>query len=76
VADADSRLLAGPRLTPERIGLPDQARELRKRITLGSLRCAMIAAAVVIVGGERSVLISISHCDVASPSGKEPARLF
>src|SRR6187399_2191849 len=51
---------------PQRVVLPDQPCELRKRIVL---------AASLVGGRKRSVLISISHRDDASPTGqRQPAR--
>ena len=56
---------------PERIVLPDQPCQLRKRIALGR---AVGITAIMVGGGKRSVLISISHRDDASPSGqRQPA---
>src|SRR4029453_5380437 len=54
-----------PGRRPRRIILPDQPCELRKRIAL---------AATLVGGGKRSVLISISHRDDASPSGQRQPR--
>ena len=50
---------------PQRIILPDQPCELRKRIAL---------AATLVGGWKRSVLISISHRDDASPTGQRQTR--
>src|SRR5205085_2623122 len=58
----------------ERIGLADQARQFRQRIALGLLAMLICAAAIVIMGGKRSVLISISHRLRCIPSRKEPNR--
>ena len=53
----------------ERIGLSDQPRQFRQRIALGPIGGMRIAAAaIVVMGGIRSVLVSISHRDDASPS--------
>src|SRR5262249_35049207 len=50
-------------------GLADQPRQFRQRIALGAAGGIWIAAAaVVVLRGIRSVLISISHRDDASPS--------
>jgi hypothetical protein len=57
----------------KRVGLPDQPRELGERIAL-ALRPRLSVAAIIVIRWERSVLVSISHCDVASPSGKPPTR--
>ncbi len=65
--------LIGPAHAGERIGLTDQPRELSQRIALDPRRRMLFTAAiVVIVRGKRSILISISHGDDASPSGKLP----
>jgi hypothetical protein len=57
----------------ERIGLADQACELGERIALAFWS---LIAATVVIRGERSIRISISHCYVASPSGKPPTSPF
>src|SRR6516165_288112 len=57
----------------EGIGLSDQARQLCERI--GAAGVMLIAAAIIVVGGERSALISISHRRDASPTGKSPQTL-
>jgi hypothetical protein len=67
--------LIGAAHAGERIGLPDQARKLRQRVTLGLCGRMQIIAAIV-VRGKKSVLISISHRDDASPSGKLPTRPY
>src|SRR6202158_2158964 len=55
----------------ERIGLTDQPRQFSQRIALAPCRHVLVTAAIIVViSGERSVLISISHRDDASPSGK------
>jgi hypothetical protein len=59
------RLLAASEIA-ERIALADQASKFRQRIALGSRSPAMIVAATIVICGESSVLISISHRDVAS----------
>jgi hypothetical protein len=57
------------------IGLADQPREFRQRIVLASCGAARVTAAIMaIVGGKGSILVSISHCDDAPPSGKPPTR--
>src|SRR5262249_51424769 len=61
---------AGPARAAERIGLADQPREFGERIVFA--RAMLIAATIVIVSGERSALISISHRYDASPTGKSP----
>src|ERR1700726_934472 len=58
----------------EWIGLTDQARELRQRVALAASRRLRIAAANLI--GKRSILISFSHRDDASPTGKPPTRMI
>src|SRR5579863_9204240 len=61
----------GPPHGGERIVLANQARQLRQRITLALGRCArLVAAIIVVVSRETSVLISINHRDDASPRGK------
>ena len=45
----------------KRIGLADQARQFGQRIALCLLAMLIVAATIVIMGGKRSVLISISH---------------
>ena len=59
----------------ERVGLPDQPGQFRQRIALALRRRIRVRAAIVIVGGgKRSVLITISHREDASPSGqRQPA---
>ena len=75
-AGARLDLLIGPTHT-ERVGLTDQPRQFGQRIALGLGRCALLIVAImVIIGGKRSVLISISHRDDASPSGKPPTRPY
>jgi hypothetical protein len=70
-------LLVGPTHAAKRIGLTDQARELGQRIALAlGWRALVIAAIIVIIRGKRSALISISHRDDASPSGKPPTHPF
>ena len=59
----------------EGIGLTDQARKLRERIAFGLGGRARAAAAIAVSGRKRSILITISHRDDASPSGKPPTRL-
>src|SRR5258708_33614516 len=71
-AGAGLDLLIGPTHAAERIGLTYQARELGQRVALTLGRRALTASITVIVRGKRSVLISISHRDDASPSGKPP----
>jgi len=78
IARARARLdlvIGPPHAAAERIGLADQPRKLSQRVALLPCRCVRVTAAMIIViGGKRSVLISISHCDDASPSGKLPIR--
>ena len=75
-AGARLDLLIGP-THAERVGLTDQPRQFGQRIALGLGRCALLIVAImVIIGGKRSVLISISHRDDASPSGKPPTHPF
>ena len=58
--------------SPERIGLPDQPREFGKRIALAPP--SLVDRRDHSRRRERSVLISISHRDDASPSGqRQPA---
>src|SRR6202011_6072155 len=70
IARAGARLdlSIGPTHAAERIGLTDQPRQFSQGIALAVRRRMRIAAAVV--RRIRSVLISISHRDDASPSGK------
>ena len=57
----------------ERIGLPDQPRQFGQRIALARAH-ADRTAIMVGVGRKRSVLITISHREDASPSGqRQPA---
>jgi hypothetical protein len=79
IARAGARLdlCIGPPHGAERIGLTDQTRELGQRIALALSRRMLIATAIiVVVAGKRPVLISISHRDDASPSGKPPTRFY
>ena len=63
----------GPSHRPQRIGLSDQTRKLRQGIAVPPGRRVLLTAAIVVVfSGKRSILISISHRDDASPSGKPP----
>ena len=70
-------LRIGPRLQRMRglgggaewIGLADQPCQFGQWIALSPVRAVTIIA-VVVLGGKRSVLISISHRDDASPSGQ------
>jgi hypothetical protein len=73
VATRLNRLIGTATNSSERIGLADQARELGEWIALAFWS---LIAATVVVRGERSIRISISHCDVASPSGKPPTSPF
>jgi hypothetical protein len=67
--------LIGPSDAAERIGLPDQPRQLSQRIALAPCRCVLVTAAIIaVISGKRSVLISISHCDDASPRESPPTR--
>src|SRR5260221_12759553 len=70
-------LLIGPTHAAQRIVLTDQPRQFGQRIALvlGG-RVLGLVAVMVIIGGETSVLISISHRDDASPSGKPPTHPF
>src|SRR6516165_629313 len=61
---ARRRRRIGTALISERVGLADQPGQLSQWVALAPSR--LIAAAIVIVGGERSVLISVSHRDGAS----------
>src|SRR6516162_2747865 len=70
---ARRRRRIGTALISERVGLADQPGQLSQWVTLGPSR--LIAAAIVIVGGERSVLISMSHRDGASLWEGCPAKL-
>ena len=57
----------------ERIGLPDQLRQFRQRIALAA-HIRICTAIMVGVGRKRSVLITISHREDASPWGqRQPA---
>ena len=58
----------------ERIGLTDQPREFGQGIAVALCRRMRVTAIVIIVRGKGSVLISISHRNDASPSGKPPTR--
>src|SRR6476661_1805320 len=63
----------GPRLQRkgglgERIGLPDQLRQFRQRFALAA-HIRICTAIMVGVGRKRSVLITISHREDASPWG-------
>jgi hypothetical protein len=67
-------LLIGATHCRKRIGLPDQPRKFSQRIAVGLCRRARITATIIIVvRRKRSILISISHRDDASPSGKKAA---
>src|ERR1700686_1503928 len=69
--------LIGPTHAAKRIGLTDQARELSQRIALAlGWRALVTAAVMVVIRGKRAVLISISHRDDASPSGKPSTHPF
>jgi hypothetical protein len=77
IARARARLyrLIGPSHAAERIGLTDQPRQLSQRIALAPCRRVLVTAAIMVVtSGKRSALISISHRNDASPSGKPPTR--
>src|ERR1700737_1144053 len=79
IAPARTRLyrLIGPSHAAERIGLTDQPRQLSQRIALAPCRRVLVTAAIIVViSGKRSALISISHRDDASPSGKPPTPLL
>src|SRR4030081_2568530 len=70
-------LRIGPAHSAERIGLTDQPRKFGQGIALAPGGAMLVVAAIVIViRGKRSVLISISHRDDASPSGKPSIRLY
>ncbi len=69
-------LQVGPSHCAERIGLADQSRELCEWVAFGVGRGARSVATVVLFGLKRPLLISISHRDDASPSGKPPTRLL
>ena len=71
IASRLQREIGSPHAT-ERIGLTDQAREFRQWIAFAPGRCMLTTAMIVVISGKRSVLISISHRDDASPSGKPP----
>src|SRR6202012_2027645 len=58
----------------ERIGVADQAREFCERIAFRFGRIRLPVTIVVVPGRIGPVLISISHRDDASPSGKPPTR--
>jgi hypothetical protein len=68
--------LIGAAKTSEWIGLTDKPRKFGEWIVLAPRGCLTTAAVIVAIGGERSVLVSISHRDVASPSGKPPTPSF
>jgi hypothetical protein len=68
--------LIGPPHGAERIGLTDQPREFGQRIALARSRSVRINAVIIVVSRKRSALISISHRDDASPSGKPPTRCY
>src|SRR5450631_2051666 len=68
--------LVGAAHAGERIGLPDQARKLRQRVALTLCGRTQITAAMIVIRGKKSVLISISHRDDAPPSGKLPTRPY
>ncbi|WP_366558573.1 hypothetical protein [Rhodopseudomonas sp.] len=69
IVAARLRYRIGPTEIGKRISLTDQPRQLSQRIALAAL-WGLLRRAVMLVGrGERSVLISIGHRDVAAPSG-------
>jgi len=72
IVGARRNRLVGAAQIGERVGLADQPRQFGERIALASGRRLMTATVVVVIRGERSILVSISHRDVASPSGKPP----
>jgi hypothetical protein len=59
-------LLIGPAHGAKWISLTDQPSEFRQRIAFTPGRRVVLAAIIVVNGGKRSVLISISHRDDAS----------
>jgi hypothetical protein len=64
-------LVIGPAHARERIGLADQPSKFSQRIAFGLFRRALVSATImIVVRRNRSTLISISHRDDASPSGK------
>jgi hypothetical protein len=68
-------LLIGPAHAGERIGLTDQPREFSQRIAFSPHGRMLVAVTIMIVARrKRSILISISHRDDASPSGEPPAH--
>ena len=68
-------LMVGPAHAGKWIVLTDQPRELSQRIAFGLRRRVLASATImIVVRWKRSILISISHRDDASPSGKPPTH--
>lgn len=61
--------------TAKRIALADQASQFSQWVAFDRRRMGIVAAMIAVVGGIRSALISISHRNDASPSGKESQSL-
>jgi hypothetical protein len=69
-------LLVGSSGGAEWIGLTDQPRQFSQRVAIARGRIVRITAAIILVRGKRSALVSISHLDDASPAGKPTSRFY